>query len=92
MTVGTKRGTQTSSVCGGGTPTRMRSNAVGGGTRTLCLAWEVAIMMPLQTYINERTSTVHKISCVAKLLQLSFTVFTCLSCFLTGGVADSERK
>ncbi len=31
----------------GGTPTRMRSNAVGGGTRTLCLAWEVAIMMPL---------------------------------------------
>ena len=25
----------------------MRSNAVGGGTRTLCLAWEVAIMMPL---------------------------------------------
>jgi hypothetical protein len=28
----------------------MRSNAVGGGggTRTLCLAWEVAIMMPLQ--------------------------------------------
>ncbi len=36
------------SICGGGTPTRMRSNAVGGGTRTLCLAWEVAIMMPLQ--------------------------------------------
>jgi hypothetical protein len=29
-------------------PPRMRSNAVGGGTRTLCLAWEVAIMMPLQ--------------------------------------------
>jgi hypothetical protein len=26
----------------------MRSNAVGGVTRTLCLAWEVAIMMPLQ--------------------------------------------
>ena len=31
MTVGTKGGTQTSSICGGGTPTRMRSNAVGGG-------------------------------------------------------------
>jgi hypothetical protein len=31
-----------------GAPTRMRSNAMGGGTRTLCLAWEVAIMMPLQ--------------------------------------------
>ncbi len=31
----------------------MRSNAVGGGTRTLCLAWEVAIMMPLQCIISE---------------------------------------
>jgi hypothetical protein len=33
----------------GGTPTHMRSNAVGGVTRTLCLAWEVAIMMPLHS-------------------------------------------
>jgi hypothetical protein len=30
----------------------MRSNAVGGGTRTLCLAWEVAIMMPLQQFYS----------------------------------------
>jgi hypothetical protein len=31
MTVETKRGTQMGSMCGkGGTPTRMRSNAVGG--------------------------------------------------------------
>ncbi len=30
MTVETKRGTQMGSICGGGTPTRMRSNAVGG--------------------------------------------------------------
>jgi hypothetical protein len=29
-------------------PPRMRSNAVGGGDCTLGLAWEVAIMMPLQ--------------------------------------------
>ncbi len=51
MTVETKRGTQMGSICGGGTPTRMRSNAVGGETRTLCLAWEVAIMMPLQPLV-----------------------------------------
>jgi hypothetical protein len=31
MTVETKRGTQMGSICGGGTPTRMRGNAVGGG-------------------------------------------------------------
>ncbi len=49
------------SMCGEeGTPTRMRSNAVGGWTRTLCLAWEVAIMMPLHalTFASEAKSEI----------------------------------
>jgi hypothetical protein len=42
-----------------GAPTRMRSNAVGGGTRTLCLAWEVAIMMPLQEHFSSLIALIH---------------------------------
>jgi hypothetical protein len=50
MTVGTKGCIQTSSICG---HPRMRSNAVGGGGDcTLSLAWEGAVMMPLQAEVE----------------------------------------
>ena len=65
---------------GGGTPTRMRSNAVGGGTRTLCLAWEVAIMMPLQYKdLQMRYEKNH-----LQWPNVERTFFDCHASFLTG--------
>ncbi len=61
----------------------------GGGTRTLCLAWEVAIMMPLQyhtclnvslpVFIDVSLYMSLEISVVCRFLLLVCTFNTCIS-------------